>query len=173
MKNFQRGFVVPLVIVVIAILAIGSVYVYKNKSSETSVNVADLNLEDSNTDSNTDSNKNTVSSTPQNTNQTVPVSRYDNELVNQCVSAYQFDQKKYNSYFSPGYIVVGFPTDTSLDSAKLIIKSHNLTPRETNVGYHSYLYADVTVGQEFLWSCRIKQDSRIRYAEPSPVSTIQ
>lgn len=182
MKNLQRGFIIPLVIAIIAVLAIGGgIYVYKNKTVETLINAINSNSVELNTDSQTTIEttniqpdvKSTVSPAPQKTNQTPPVSKYNTEMVNQCVSAYQSEQKKYNSQISPGYIVVGFPTDTSLDSAKIIIKSHNLTPRETNVGYHSYLYVDVTVGQEFLWSCRIKQDSSIRYADPSPVSTTQ
>ncbi len=66
--------------------------------------------------------KSIVSPAPLKTNQTTPVSKYNDEKVNQCVNAYQSEQKKYNSKISSGYIVVGFPSDTSLVSAKEIIK---------------------------------------------------
>lgn len=48
MKNLQKGFVVPLVIAIVAVLAIGGgVYVYKNKKSETPV-VVDTKIQQSN-----------------------------------------------------------------------------------------------------------------------------
>jgi hypothetical protein len=176
MKNSQKGFIVPLIIVIILVSAIGGgFYFHKNKSTGTVINNVASNIESETVIQTTNIERNVedvVSSAPKNSDKTAPVSMYNNEMVNQCVNAYQSEQQKYKREISSGYVVVGFPSNTSLAVAKEIIKSHNLLPRETTVGYHSYLYADVTTGQEYLWACRLKQDPRVRYAEPSPVSTI-
>ncbi|OHA26837.1 MAG: hypothetical protein A3D52_00520 [Candidatus Taylorbacteria bacterium RIFCSPHIGHO2_02_FULL_44_36] len=162
----QKGFANIILIILVVILAgvLGYIILVKKSVSTEQPQLNNL--------------QNTQQTQPsivkQNPTPTQPTkSKYDDKKVAECVDNYQSEQRRYSSEFGSGYIVVGFPLSTSIVLAKEIIKSHGLAPRETNVGFHSYLYADVTTGQEFLWSCRLKQDTRIRYADPLPSYTLQ
>ncbi len=94
-----------------------------------------------------------------------------NSKVLDCVKDYELKKNKYGENIAPGYIVVGFYSSTTLSVARDIIKSYNLVPQDTSV-FYSKLYVNVEKGNEFFWSCKLKQDFRVRYADPSPVISI-
>ena len=101
---------------------------------------------------------------------------YDSKKVNACMADYQAKQKKYDGQVAEGHILVGFPTSTPILSAKAAIQAHGLKPREGNSGFYTHLgvlFADLPSGSEYLWSCRLRQDSRIRYAEPDFLAQAQ
>jgi len=172
--QYQKGFIARGFIFIIAFLIIGGgIYVYQNKggtSVETGTEIISTTTETIVQTSR--QNDPVIKKTQQST---VGISKgvvYDQTKIEACVTTYKAEQDKYDNQISSGYIVVGFTSTTTLVLAKDIIKSHGLIPRETTVGYHSKLYADVKQGEEFLWSCRLKQDSRIRYADPSPTYSV-
>jgi hypothetical protein len=94
-----------------------------------------------------------------------------NSKVFDCVKDYELEKNKYGENIAPGYIVVGFYSSTTLSVARDIIKSYSLVPQDTSV-FYSKLNVNVEKGNEFFWSCKLKQDSRVRYAEPSPSISI-
>lgn len=96
---------------------------------------------------------------------------FNEQEVVKCVNNYQSQQNKYPNQYTKGEVVVFFATSASLAEDKKIISSYGLTSREPVGLFHSKLYVDVVVGEEFLWACRLKQDNRIEYADPNVGAT--
>lgn len=175
MRNTQKGFVIPLIILLVVAAAIGGgVYQYQ-KQKTASVLVPALS---SNGTQSTSMNADVATKKPaisNNTNTPVPTKAEtaNEKIVTECVSVYQLKQGKYpTSNYATGEVVVGFSASTSLAEAKRIISSYGLTSRDSAGQFYSRLYADVAVGQEFLWACKLKQDKGVLYADPNYTASI-
>ncbi len=171
MKSNRKGFIVPLLITIIAVILIGgSFYLYQIKKNTPAI-IDDNNSTKAISSISTIQKNNPITATGSISFKNSSVT-YDEGKITECINNYKQIQSKYPNNYTKGQVVVGFSTSTSLVDAKKIITSYGLASDDSAGSFYSKLYVNVAVGQEFLWSCRLQENKQIRYAEPNYGATV-
>jgi len=84
------------------------------------------------------------------------------QTVVDCIN--ELKERNSDSDFMPGWLIVTFKPDVSLDIATGIVKGYNLTSPGTWAyeNIRNILYVFVPKNQEFKWLCTLKQNENIK-----------
>jgi len=155
-----------IIIVLLLIIAVMGFYMLNNKKSaeykaENEVATSALPAADS-----TETKNETSSDTPPLSDIEVPEASPDQV----CAVSLEKDTNTKGTKYQKGTILVSFPKETSLSSAENVVSSYNLTfandenaPASESFAANHFLTANVPEGEEFLYICKLKKDTRISH----------